>query len=64
MNEIIIDTDMKPLLVNLDYFKGSPFPIPRKEQEVVIPLIADELRKGVKNIILELPTGTGKSAIS
>ena len=64
MNEIIIDTDMKPLSVNLDYFKGSPFPIPRKEQEVVIPLIADELRNGVKNIILELPTGTGKSAIS
>ena len=64
MNEIIIDTDMKPLSENLDYFKGSPFPIPRKEQEVVIPLIADELRNGVKNIILELPTGTGKSAIS
>ena len=64
MNEIILDADMKPSSMNLDCFKGSPFPIPRREQELVIPLITEELSKGVKNIILELPTGTGKSAIS
>ncbi len=43
MNEIILDADMKPSSMNLDCFKGSPFPIPRREQELVIPLITEEL---------------------
>ena len=64
MKQTIIEVSDEPPESNAEFFNGSPFPNPRKEQEIVIPLILDELKRGVKNIILELPTGTGKSAIS
>ncbi len=46
------------------YFRDSPFPKPRQEQSHVIPIILKELQEGQKNIIVELPTGSGKSALS
>tara|TARA_R110002110_G_scaffold143888_3_gene332809 strand:+ start:8772 stop:10652 length:1881 start_codon:yes stop_codon:yes gene_type:complete len=64
MDIVSIGASHKLVENKTDIFKDSPFPIPRKEQEIVIPLIVKELTKGTKNIVLELPTGTGKSAIS
>ncbi len=40
------------------------FEEPRPEQQQVIPAVAKLLRKGYKNIIIESPTGSGKSAFS
>ena len=36
----------------------------RPEQQQVIPAVAKVLRKGYKNVIIESPTGSGKSAFS
>ena len=36
----------------------------RPEQQQVIPAVAKVLRQGYKNIIIESPTGSGKSAFS
>ena len=47
-----------------DWFGMKPFISPRIEQKQIIPLILEELAKGTKNIIVESPTGSGKSAIS
>ena len=46
------------------WFDTRPFTKPRIEQEQVIPLILEQIAKGTKNIIVESPTGSGKSAIS
>lgn len=46
------------------YFEGTRFPIPRLEQEQVIPEIAKALKAGYKNIIVECPVGSGKSAMA
>ena len=47
-----------------DWFGMKPFISPRIEQKQIIPLILEELANGTKNIIVESPTGSGKSAIS
>jgi len=64
MKRIIVEADDEVSSDLSDFFSDSPFPIPRKEQELIIPLILEEINAKTKNIILELPTGTGKSAIS
>lgn len=53
-----------PITPSLSYLEGSPFTYYREEQERIIPLILEELENGQKNIIVELPTGSGKSMIS
>ena len=54
----------EPLYDVSEWFIKPPFVSPRKEQSQVIPLIIKELAKGTKNIIVESPTGSGKSALS
>tara|TARA_B100000614_G_scaffold259935_1_gene285636 strand:- start:1056 stop:3296 length:2241 start_codon:yes stop_codon:yes gene_type:complete len=43
---------------------GTLFEDARPEQQQVIPSVAKLLRQGYKNIIIESPTGSGKSAFS
>ncbi len=50
--------DVKP------WFDGTRFQDPRVEQEQLIPIIVDALNLGYTNIIVECPTGSGKSALS
>ena len=47
-----------------DYLKYFPFDSPRKEQEEIIDKTLDAISKGKKFILIEAPTGVGKSAIS
>lgn len=42
----------------------SPYSEMRAEQEHLLPLISEKLESGYKNIIVECPTGSGKSALS
>jgi Rad3-related DNA helicase len=64
MRQVIINPDDVPINNMTQAFQESPFMIPRREQEQVIPIILEALERGDKNIIVECPTGTGKSAIS
>ena len=42
----------------------TPYTEMRAEQEHLLPLISEKLEMGYKNIIVECPTGSGKSALS
>jgi len=42
----------------------TPYDSMRAEQEHLVPLISEKLEQGYKNIIVECPTGSGKSALS
>jgi len=42
----------------------SPYSEMRAEQQHLLPLISEKLEAGYKNIIVECPTGSGKSALS
>jgi len=46
------------------WFDGTLFEEPRPEQKQVVPTVAKLLRQGYENIILEMPTGAGKSALA
>jgi len=46
------------------WFDGTLFEEPRPEQQQVIPVVAKLLRQGYRNVIIESPTGSGKSAFS
>lgn len=46
------------------YFDDTLFKIPRQEQKQLVPLIVKSLKEGYQNIIVECPTGSGKSALS
>ena len=50
--------DVKP------WFEGTRFQDPRSEQGQVIPIVMDALNMGYENVIIECPTGSGKSALS
>lgn len=50
--------DVKP------WFEGTRFQDPRSEQRQVIPIVMDALNMGYENVIIECPTGSGKSALS
>ena len=43
---------------------GGPYDHARMEQQHLLPLISEKLTHGYKNIIVECPTGSGKSALS
>ena len=43
---------------------GGPYDHARMEQQHLLPLISEKLQEGYKNIIVECPTGSGKSALS
>lgn len=43
---------------------GGPYDHARSEQQHLIPLICDALKEGYENIIVECPTGSGKSMIA
>jgi len=62
--KVILSQTTKPHEDITPYFEGTRFPIPRLEQEQVIPEIAKALKAGYKNIIVECPVGSGKSAMS
>ena len=46
------------------FFDGTLFAEPRPEQAQVVPTVAKLLRQGYENIVLEMPTGAGKSALA
>ena len=46
------------------FFDGTLFENPRPEQAQVVPTVAKLLRQGYENIVLEMPTGAGKSALA
>ena len=48
----------------LEFFEGTRFPEPRPEQSQVIPQATNLIEQGYKNIIVECPTGSGKSAMA
>jgi len=47
-----------------DYIKNFPFPTMRERQTYVLNEIANALASGYKYILLEAPTGFGKSPVS
>ena len=47
-----------------EFFEGTRFPEPRPEQSQVIPQATNLIEQGYKNIIIECPTGSGKSAMA
>jgi len=46
------------------YFTGTRFPEPRMEQRQVLPEVERLVKEGYKNIVIECPTGSGKSAMA
>mgnify|MGYP003146541050 CR=1 FL=1 len=64
MKVINLERDSKPLFDVSSYFGTKPFSNPRLEQKQVIPLIMQEIAEGQENIIIESPTGSGKSAFA
>lgn len=62
--EIEIENTMVSTESYEDYFEGTRFPKPRQEQEQIIPEAVAALKEGYKNIIIECPTGSGKSALA
>jgi Rad3-related DNA helicase len=62
--KIIVKHTDQPLYDVSEYFAGTRFPVPRLEQEQVVPLITQALEDGYQNIIVECPVGSGKSAMA
>lgn len=46
------------------YFDGTRFPEPRLEQQQVLPEVERLVKEGYRNIVIECPTGSGKSAMA
>jgi ATP-dependent DNA helicase DinG len=46
-----------------EWLQFFPFPTPRKEQAEAIDIAIDEIKQGKRFVILDLPTGIGKSSI-
>lgn len=46
------------------YFDNTRFPQPRKEQQQILPHAVQAIKDGYKNVIIECPTGSGKSALA
>jgi len=62
-----VDTNKTP--VSWEKYDGiinnnGPYDHARSEQQHLIPLICDALKEGYENIIVECPTGSGKSMIA
>ena len=47
-----------------EFFEGTRFTSPRRIQLQTLSEVTDALREGYRNIILECPTGSGKSALA
>lgn len=47
-----------------EWFEGTRFSKPRQEQRQVIPEIVEAVKEGYKNIVVESPVGSGKSAMA
>jgi ATP-dependent DNA helicase DinG len=63
--EVILNEDTEvPFGGYQQWFDGTLFEQPRPEQKQVVPTVAKLLRQGYENIVLEMPTGAGKSALS
>ena len=62
--EIIVKKDFKPKWEIEEWFTGTRFENPRPEQKQVIPEIVEAVKAGYKNIVLESPVGSGKSAMA
>ena len=53
-----IETDMS------QFFEGTRFTTPRRIQLQTLSEVTDSIREGYKNVIIECPTGSGKSALA
>ncbi len=62
--EIAVCPDTVPSFDVTPWFEGTRFPEPRDEQAQLLPLITEALHDGYENIIVECPTGSGKSALA
>ena len=47
-----------------EFFTGTRFAEPRLEQQQVLPEVARLVEEGYRNIVIECPTGSGKSAMA
>lgn len=61
---IDITKDMPILHDTTEYFDGTRFTVPRQIQLQTLSETTNALNEGYKNIIIECPTGTGKSALA
>jgi len=62
--QVVINQEDENLWECQEYFEGTRFPTPRPEQAQVIPHAVDLIQEGYKNIVIECPTGSGKSAMA
>ena len=62
--KVTLKREDEPLWDCLEFFEGTRFPEPRPEQSQVIPQATNLIEQGYKNIIVECPTGSGKSAMA
>lgn len=62
--EIAVCPDTVPNFDVQPWFEGTRFPEPRDEQAQLLPLIVEALQDGYENIVVECPTGSGKSALA
>jgi hypothetical protein len=62
--EIVVTEDFDPQWEVAEWFTGTRFDNPRQEQKQVIPEIVEAVKAGYKNIVVESPVGSGKSAMA
>ena len=62
--EIIVNPNTISRWEVKDWFAGTRFGTPRQEQQQVIPEIVEAVKSGYKNIVVESPVGSGKSAMA
>jgi len=62
--KVTLKREDEPLWDCGEFFEGTRFPEPRPEQSQVIPQATNLIEQGYKNIIIECPTGSGKSAMA
>tara|TARA_B100002019_G_scaffold35851_4_gene30024 strand:- start:371 stop:2584 length:2214 start_codon:yes stop_codon:yes gene_type:complete len=62
--QVVMTRNTEPDFSVAEYFEGTRFPEARLEQQQVIPEIMNLVEQGYKNIVIECPTGSGKSAMA
>jgi Rad3-related DNA helicase len=62
--KITVTQDTEPIESVDEYFAGTRFDQPRRQQQQVVPLINQALDAGYENIVVECPVGSGKSAMA
>jgi Rad3-related DNA helicase len=63
-HSVSVNRDDEPRWDVKPWFDGTRFQDPRVEQSQVIPIVMDALNMGYENVIIECPTGSGKSALA